>query len=61
MAAYRARLMMLGQTVTVHEGERSYQALAVDLDDAGHLILQSPDGTRRTLSAGEISLSLTHK
>ena len=61
MAAYRARLMMLGQTVTVHEGERSYQALAVDLDDAGHLILQSPDGTRRTLSAGEISLSLAHK
>ena len=58
MAAYRSRLMMLGQQVTVTEGERQYPATALDINDAGHLILQTADGTRRTLSAGEIRITM---
>lgn len=58
MAAYRARLMMLGAQVTVTEGERQYPATALDIDEAGHLILQMEDGSRRTLSAGEIRITM---
>lgn len=58
MAAYRQRLMMLGQEVTVTQGDRSYSATALDIDDAGHLILQTADGTRQTLSSGEISIRI---
>ena len=53
---YRKRLMMLGQTVTVVQGERTYPALAVDIDNAGHLILQTADGKQTALSSGEIRI-----
>ena len=58
MQAYRKRLMMLGKQVTVIQGEQQYPAAALDIDEAGHLIVQTADGTCRTLSSGEIRIRL---
>ncbi len=58
MAAYRSRLMMLGQQITVHAQGSDYPATALDLDDAGHLIVRTADGSTQTLSSGEISIAL---
>ena len=55
-ADYRARMMLLGETVTVMRGDREYRALAKDIDSIGHLILQMPDGTEQALSSGEIRI-----
>ena len=58
MQAYKQRLMMLGQAVTVVQGEREYPATACDIDAAGHLIVQTADGRQQTLSSGEIRIRL---
>lgn len=53
---YKSRLNMLGKTVTVIERDRRWEGRALDLDDHAGLIVEQPDGTRRTLSSGEISI-----
>lgn len=53
---YQTRLRMLGKSVTVKQGDTSYPARAVGLDDAGHLIVQTADGVQRILSSGEVQL-----
>lgn len=55
---YRERLFMLGQKIRVIEGSKSYEATALDIDDECHLIVLLDDGSRRTLSSGEISTKL---
>jgi len=55
---YKKRLMMLGRSITVMGGGTAYAATAVDIDDAGRLIVRSVDGKLRPLSAGEISISI---
>jgi biotin-(acetyl-CoA carboxylase) ligase len=47
---------MLGQTVTVLRAGDSYEAVALDIDEAGGLIVERPDGTRETLFSGEVGL-----
>lgn len=54
-AQYRARLMR-GKTVTVMQGDDTYTAVPQDIDEAGHLIVMRPDGSRRTLCSGEIRI-----
>lgn len=54
-AQYRKR-MMRGRTVTVVQGDGSYTAVPDDIDEAGHLIVVLPDGSRRTLRSGEIRI-----
>lgn len=56
LSEYRRRLSMLGQNVTVHAPDGVYPALAEDLDEQCRLIVRLPDGTRRVLSGGEVSL-----
>lgn len=51
---YRKRLRMLGEQVTVVQGETSYPARAVGLDDAGHLIVENADGVQQILTSGEV-------
>ena len=53
---YRKRLMILGKKITVIQGQADYQATALDVDDAGHLIVEKEDGEILTLSSGEISI-----
>ena len=57
-AEYRAHLSMLGRTVTVLEAGGAYDALALDVDESGRLVVQKEDGERLTLSSGEISVKI---
>ena len=54
---YRSRSLVLGHTVTVLS-DPPYTAVAVDIDQNGGLVTERPDGTRHTLSTGEISIRL---
>lgn len=52
---YRRRCVVLGKPVTVFRGSETFDALAVDLDEAGGLIVER-DGKRQTLVSGEVSV-----
>ena len=55
---YKKRLMMLGKTISVIAPNETYEALAVDIDEAGRLIVKKNTGEWQTLSAGEISVRM---
>ncbi len=55
---YRNRSMLLGKTVTSPTGAFSGFAKVLGIDDSAGLILECSDGTRRVLSAGEVSVRL---
>lgn len=56
MAESRARSNVIGRQVYVLRGSERYPATAVDIDDAGSLIVRREDGGTETLHSGEISL-----
>lgn len=58
MQESRARSNVIGRRVTVLKGAQSYEALALDIDDAGSLVVRAMDGRVETLHSGEISLRL---
>ena len=51
---YRRRLFMLGQRVLVAASE-PYEAVALDIDEIGRLIIRKDDGEIVSLNSGEIS------
>ena len=53
---YRQRLMMIGKRVTVSGFGEPYEAIALDIDDLGGLVVKKDTGEITTLSAGEISV-----
>lgn len=53
---YRTRSCVLGKTVTVIQGENSYQAYAHSITDDAGLIVKTEAGEYLTLRSGEISL-----
>lgn len=53
---YRKRLFFLGENITVVEGDKTYTAKAVDIDDMCHLIAKTEAGEIKTLFGGEISI-----
>lgn len=53
---YYKRLMMIGKKVLVTEVQETYEAMAIDVDDIGRLIVKKDNGDILSLSAGEISL-----
>jgi BirA family transcriptional regulator, biotin operon repressor / biotin---[acetyl-CoA-carboxylase] ligase len=53
---WRSRLETLGREVRVTFRDQVYEGLAEDVDWDGNLILAQPDGTRRTIEAGEVTL-----
>lgn len=53
--AYRSKSMVIGKTVTVLP---SRSARVIDIDENGGLIVIYSDGTRETLTSGEISIRL---
>ena len=54
---YKERSIVLGHDVTFYENEVAYSAHAVDIDEAGGLVVRLADtGELKTLSSGEISL-----
>ncbi len=56
MASYKARCITLGREVSWQEGECLHHGKAMDLDADGGLILEFPDGSRRTAAFGEVSV-----
>ena len=57
MAESRARSNVIGRDVVVMRGDDRYEAHAVDIDDQGRLVIETPAGVRR-MGSGEISLRL---
>lgn len=62
LAEYRERSIVLGKRVTVYKtmagsGE-SYEAVAVGIDDDGHLLVRDDAGLLHTLYSGEVSVKL---
>ena len=53
---YKQRMFMLGKTVLVTGTAEPYEAMAVDVDSNGHLVVQKSTGELLSLSAGEISI-----
>lgn len=58
LADYRRRSAALGETVTFTRDGKVITALATDINDAGNLIVQTPNGTE-VLKSGEISIRRT--
>jgi BirA family biotin operon repressor/biotin-[acetyl-CoA-carboxylase] ligase len=56
LSEYKKRLMMLGQKVVVSGSGEPYEAVAVDIDDIGRLIVRKDNGEILPLASGEISI-----
>lgn len=56
LSSYRDRLFFLGEEITILEADKTYNAMATDIDDMCHLIITLPDGTTKSLFSGEISI-----
>ncbi|MGI6721223.1 MAG: biotin--[acetyl-CoA-carboxylase] ligase [Anaerovoracaceae bacterium] len=57
---YRRRSMVIGKDIDVYHtiGGEPFPARAIDIDKDGGLVIQRPDGSRETLSTGEITIRL---
>lgn len=56
LAEYKSRMFILGQTLTVLAPGESYEAVAIDVDDIGMLVIKKPNGEVVKLSSGEVSI-----
>lgn len=56
--SYRNRCFVLGKKIDVILPNKTTPATAIDLDDDLHLIVEYEDGTRETLSSGEVSIRI---
>jgi len=53
---YRRDCVTLGQEVSILRGEALSHAYALDVDEAGALIVRHPDGTLEAVNSGEVSV-----
>jgi len=56
---WAARLVTLGQPVTVNAPDGAYRGIAEDVDEAGALLLRSPGGQVVRILAGDVTLQAT--
>lgn len=56
MDVYKANCITLGKEIQVLRHDSALPGIAVDLDADGGLLVQYPDGTRETVSSGEVSV-----
>lgn len=60
MKEYKELSFIIGQTVEVHpvigDDKSVYSAKTVDIDDEAGLVVELEDGSKKTLSSGEVSL-----
>lgn len=54
LEAWRARSATLGRRVRVDLGADDIEGTAVDITPAGHLVLETLEGTRRVLAVGDV-------
>lgn len=55
---YRAKSLVIGKEILVMDSNRGKKAVALDIDEECHLIVQYENGETDTLSAGEISIRI---
>lgn len=53
---YREMSATLGKRVKADTGERTLEGVALDIDEQGHLMLQTGTGEVETISAGDVTL-----
>lgn len=58
---YKEHSMVLGKAIQVYSGGEPEEALAVDIDENGGLVIKLPDGTMRVLSTGEVTVRMAGK
>lgn len=58
LSEYRSRSCVLGRKITVFRGNERYPAEAVEIDDSCRLVVKTEDGERRTVSSGEVSITI---
>ena len=59
MTEYKALSFLIGTELSVYPvagGPDFYKAKAVDIDENAGLVVELADGTRKTLSSGEVTL-----
>lgn len=56
IAEYKAHAMVLGRAVVYTENGTQKEAVAVDIDEAGGLVVRDAEGRESTLRSGEITL-----
>jgi BirA family biotin operon repressor/biotin-[acetyl-CoA-carboxylase] ligase len=54
LAEWRQACVTLGRSVRVDLGADDVVGTAVDLDDAGHLVVETLDGSRRVVAVGDV-------
>ncbi|MCL2841533.1 MAG: biotin--[acetyl-CoA-carboxylase] ligase [Defluviitaleaceae bacterium] len=58
---YKKRMIMLGEDIIVTGSNQSYNAIALDIDEEGRLIVQNETDEIITLSSGEIKVRRKNK
>ncbi|MBQ6528942.1 MAG: biotin--[Clostridia bacterium] len=67
MDSYRSRSLVLGKNITVYTGKYRKDptqelggrpAFAIEIEDGGGLVVEYEDGSRQTLTSGEVSIRL---
>ena len=53
---YRRDCITLGKDISILRGDEVSYAKALDIDDDGGLIVQTEDGTKKTVQSGEVSI-----
>ncbi len=53
---YKKHSMLLGKQIWIYSGTGRAEALAVDIDENGGLVVELADGARRVLSTGEVTV-----
>lgn len=60
MQEYKAASFLIGKTLTVHpiigNSQSDYTAKAIDIDENAALVVELLDGSKKTLSSGEVSI-----
>lgn len=58
LAESRERSCVLGRQIAVVRGNDCFQAIATDINDRGHLLVQKSDGEQIALLSGEVSIRI---
>lgn len=53
---WRSFSITIGYDIIIYQGEKTWQARALDVLDDGCLLVETADGRRQTISSGEISI-----
>ena len=58
MKEYRSFSAVIGQNIFYLKNGQSFDAVALNIDENGGLEILHPDGTKATITSGEISLRI---